>query len=206
MLFCQRLLSFSLTNRLGGRVNYKSNRKGYLMKIKKFIIILLALCLVLSMAGCGGSGGSDDNGGGNGGGGGDDPVSSGPLCFTANAASTIQLYTTTGANPSLEYSTDGSTWQAFEMNHDYNLASGSKFYLRGIQPISPKVHGLSVWLQQEHSSAHLLSLQLTILTIFLLAGQKLICKKQLNYFRLLFCGQPFFSLWFPLPEPGLGPA
>ena len=177
------------------------------MKIKKFIIILLALCLVLSMAGCGGSGGSDDNGGGNGGGGGDDPVSSGPLCFTANAASTIQLYTTTGANPSLEYSTDGSTWQAFEMNHDYNLASGSKFYLRGIQPISPKVHGLSVWLQQEHSSAHLLSLQLTILTIFLLAGQKLIYKIILSNLRAADLNrQPFFSLWFPLPEPGLGPA
>ena len=96
------------------------------MKIKKFIIILLALCLVFSMAGCGGSGGSDDNGGG-----GNNPAPSGPLCFTASAASTIQLYTTTGANPSLEYSTDGSTWQAFTMNHDYNLASGDKFYMRG---------------------------------------------------------------------------
>jgi len=91
------------------------------MRLNNMIVILLALCMAL-FAGCGGGGG---------GGGGDDPVSSGPLCFTANAASTIQLYTATGANPSLEYSTDGSTWQAFEMNHDYNLASGSKFYLRG---------------------------------------------------------------------------
>ncbi|MBR5017985.1 MAG: hypothetical protein IKX50_09730 [Spirochaetia bacterium] len=105
------------------------------MKTKKIIIILLALCLVFFMAGCdsGGSSSGGNGGGGNGGGGGGggtDAVSS-PLCFTANAASTIQLYTTTGAAPSLEYSTDGSTWLAFNMNQDYNLASGSKFYLRG---------------------------------------------------------------------------
>ena len=46
--------------------------------MKKFLVLIMAILLVFTLAGCGdsgGSGGSDDNGGGNGGGGRDDPVS-----------------------------------------------------------------------------------------------------------------------------------
>lgn len=57
--------------------------------------------------------------------------------FTATEASTIKMQyggTVVGAQPKLEYSYDGSSWNTFSLNTIYNVAEGQTFFLRGDNP------------------------------------------------------------------------
>ncbi len=114
------------------------------MKLRKLFVVLLALLVVLSFAGCGGGGGGSDddpsggggNGGGNGGnGGGEADTTPNYLCFTATGASTVSMIIAKGTVdplPTLEYSTDGTTWEDFIIGDtEVGLAAGEKVYLRG---------------------------------------------------------------------------
>ena len=111
------------------------------MKYGKWLILLMALCLIISFAACGG-----------GGGGGDEPDPPAPetpwLCFTASDDSTVSTKTQTEGTvstpaPALEYSKDdGTTWTDFELSYydafgnlttagtTVPLASGEKMYIR----------------------------------------------------------------------------
>ena len=110
------------------------------MKYGKWLILLMALCLIFSFAGCSGGGGDDP----------DPPAPETPwLCFTANTAgSTVSTKTQTDGTvstpaPVLEYSKDGgTTWTAFALSYydlldnlitagtTVTLASGEKMYIR----------------------------------------------------------------------------
>ena len=116
------------------------------MKLRNVMAILLALCTVFFLAGCGGGGGGSDDddpaGGGNGGGG---EASATPwLCFTAAGGDVdvkIKLESVMGTMsviPSLEWSNDGTTWTPVALsgpaatetttNAITTLAVGSKMY------------------------------------------------------------------------------
>ena len=75
------------------------------MKTSKWFLLLLAVCLVFSLAACGGGGGDDS----------DTPVTPW-LCFKANEDNCSISTTVSGslaATPSLEYSIDGRKWVPF---------------------------------------------------------------------------------------------
>jgi len=109
--------------------------------MKRFFILLLALFLVFTMVSCdnfwsSSSSSSNNNGGGTDNGGSGDGSASTPdyLCFTATGDSTIAMALTGTVTPlpELEYSTDGSTWTAFEIGTTtVDLADGEKAYFRG---------------------------------------------------------------------------
>ncbi|MBR5915422.1 MAG: hypothetical protein IKZ57_03115 [Spirochaetia bacterium] len=118
------------------------------MKTKKIFLILAALCLVFFVAGCDNDSSSSNkgnNGGGNGNGGGSSFTGS-YLCLKATGGSVdvkLKLRSINGtmsAVPSLEYSTDGSTWTAITLsnpaegltteNDITTLADGEKMYVR----------------------------------------------------------------------------
>ena len=118
------------------------------MNTKKIFLILLALCLVFFMAGCDNDSSSSNkgnNGGGNGNGGGSSFTGS-YLCLKATGGSVdvkLKLRSITGtmsAVPSLEYSTDGSTWTSITLSNPTDgettvnpittLADGEKMYVR----------------------------------------------------------------------------
>lgn len=110
--------------------------------MKRFFILLLALFLVFTMVSCdnfwssSSSSSNNNNGGGTDNGGSGDGSASTPdyLCFTATGDSTIAMALTGTVTPlpELEYSTDGSTWTAFEIGTTtVDLADGEKAYFRG---------------------------------------------------------------------------
>ena len=115
----------------------------FCMKVNKWFLLFMAVCLVFSLAACGGGGGSDttaDNGGngddpaggGNGGGpdgsdngGSGEPVilpSENWLCFKANedgcSISTTVVNGPLTVTPSLEYSKDRESWIPFTVGVD----------------------------------------------------------------------------------------
>ena len=101
------------------------------MKIRKLFVVLLALLVVLGLAGCGSGGGSYDEPAG-----GDDPVSiPNYLCFTSTGNSSIKMEVRDGTPdsfPDLKYSKDGTTWEDFVVETTtVELADGEKIYLRG---------------------------------------------------------------------------
>ena len=115
--------------------------------MKKLFVLIIAILLVLTFAGCGGGGSDDDpagggtdNGGGNGGnggngggaGGGGGGVAYEGLCFTSTGYSSFRVTAEGGLDPvpSLEYSKDGSTWTALGTS-PVALEPGDKVYLRG---------------------------------------------------------------------------
>lgn len=120
------------------------------MKTKKIFLILAALCLVFFVAGCDNDSSSSNkgnNGGGNGNGnGGGSSFTGSYLCLKATGGSVdvkLKLRSINGtmsAVPSLEYSTDGSTWTAITLsnpaegltteNDITTLADGEKMYVR----------------------------------------------------------------------------
>ncbi|MBO7429389.1 MAG: hypothetical protein J6U56_00020 [Spirochaetia bacterium] len=116
------------------------------MKANRWLCLFLAICLVFTLAACGGGGGGSDDpsgGGNNGGNGGGNSAPAGPwLCFTAiesnSSISTTNQGGTVTNTPSLEYSTDGETWELFDLNNvdpannkTVTLANaGDKVYLR----------------------------------------------------------------------------
>lgn len=112
------------------------------MKANRWLCLLLAICLVFTLAACGGGGGgsgSDDPSGGGGGGGGPEepviPPSDNYLCFTANADScsiSTNIIGSLTTTPSLEYSTDKENWEPFIINATtVDLANtGNKIYIR----------------------------------------------------------------------------
>ena len=114
--------------------------------MKRLFILLLALFLVFTMVSCdnfwsssssssNNNGGGTDNGGNGGSGDGGGSASTPDyLCFAATGASTIAMALTGTVTPlpELEYSTDGSTWTAFEIGTTtVDLADGEKVYFRG---------------------------------------------------------------------------
>ena len=101
--------------------------------MKRLFILLLALFLAFTFVSCDNFWSSSSSSSNNNGGGGS---ASTPdyLCFTATGDSTIAMALTGTVTPlpELEYSTDGSTWTAFEIGTTtVDLADGEKAYFRG---------------------------------------------------------------------------